>query len=60
MENVQGGKFSVASFICGVGFAGYWGIIEYGLVAGGVVTGGVTTALGLGVALVGACVCSLA
>jgi len=60
LEEIQGGSWSTASFLCGVGFGGFWGIIETGFWAAGVATGGIGIALGLGVMLIGAAVCSLA
>jgi len=60
MEAIEGGEINVASAICGAGFAGYWAILEWGFWAAGIATGGIGIAVGLGIGLTGAIVCSLA
>lgn len=58
MEEISGG-WSLEGFICGAGFAGYGALITYGLGAA-LVTEGTSIAVGFGIGLVGAAVCSLA
>lgn len=60
MEAIEGGGINVASAVCSAGFAGYAGILQWGFWAAGIATGGVGIAVGLGIALTGAVVCSLA
>jgi hypothetical protein len=59
MEEIEGGGFNTAGFICGMGFAGYAGILGWGFWAAGIATGGIGIAVGFGIAAVGAAVCSL-
>ncbi len=58
MEQIKGG-FSWGSAICGVGFAGYAALIQYGLAAVAV-TGGASLLVGFGIGVTAAVVCSFA
>jgi hypothetical protein len=60
MEVVEGGGINRASAICSAGFAGYAGILSWGFWAAGVATGGIGIAVGVGIGLTGALVCSFA
>lgn len=59
MEVIEGGSWLTGT-ICGLGFGGFWGIIQTGFWAAGVATGGVGIIAGLAVMAVGAAVCSFA